>query len=61
MSYQRYQVTLMFGGDDCPQLPDRDFVVQSQGIEGAVKVAIYDAMDLGYKRAWVIGHSVELL
>lgn len=61
MKYTKYQVTLMFGGDDCPRLPDKSFVVSSQTPEGAVNLATYDAMGLGYKRVWVIGHKVEVL
>lgn len=61
MNYYKFQVTLMFGGDGCPQLPDRSFVVQAQGVEGAFNIAVYDAIDLGYKRSWVIGHHVEML
>ena len=61
MIYKKYQVTLLFGGEDCPQLPDRDFVVVAQGIESAVVVATYDAINLGYKRHWVVGFHVEIL
>jgi hypothetical protein len=61
MTYYKFQVTLIFGGDDCPALPDRKFVVSAQGVESAVVVATWDAVDLGYKRQWVIGFHVEKL
>lgn len=59
--WRKFQVTLFFGGDDCPDMPDKIFTVQAQGLEGAVNIAIYDAMNMGYKREWVEGHHVELL
>lgn len=61
MKYSTYEVRLMFGGDDCPQLPDKTFIVKSQTPDGAVNLATYDAMSMGYKRSWVVGHEVVVL
>lgn len=61
MSYAKYQVTLTFGGEHCPMLPSRSFVVQATGIDSARAIAIYDAVALGYKESWVVGYSVEVL
>lgn len=59
--WRKFQVTLFFGGDDCPNMPDQIFTVQAQGVTGAINIATYDAMNKGYKREWIEGHHVELL
>ena len=59
--WRKFQVTLFFGGDDCPNIPDKIFTVTAKTYDGAINNAIYDAMALGYKRAWVEGNHVEVL
>ena len=59
--YHKFEVTLIFGGEFCPMLPSKKFVVNAISPEGAVNVATYDAMNQGYKRGWIVGHEVELL
>lgn len=59
--YRRYKVTLFFGGDECPQLPPKDFLVSASDPSKAINVALYDAINTGYKRAWVVSHIVEIL
>lgn len=61
MPTQQFQITLIFGGEFCPQLPAKKFVVNAEDAEKAINVAIYDAMNQGYKRGWVVEHQVELL
>lgn len=61
LKFRRYNVTITFGGDDCPQLPAKAFTVYAIGVESAKTVALSDARNLGYKSGWVIGYEVELL
>lgn len=61
MAYQKYQVTLKFGGEFCPMLPERSFVVNAINAEVAQRVAVNDAIAMGYKRGWVVGYDVEVL
>lgn len=61
LKFRRYSVTIVFGGDDCPQLPAKIFTVYAIGVESAKTVALSDARNLGYKSSWVVGYEVELL
>ena len=61
MSYLKFQVTLVFGGEFCPMLPSRSFVVNATDGDNAIKVAISDATAMGYKRGWIVEQIVEVL
>lgn len=61
MPCYKFQVTLVFGGEFCPMLPSKSFIVSAQDADKAINVAIYDAMAMGYKRGWVVEHIVEIL
>lgn len=61
MSYLRFSVTLVFGGEFCPMLPAKKFVVSAVDAETAIKVAVHDAVNQGYKRGWVVEQQVEVL
>ena len=60
-SWKRFQVTLVFGGEFCPMLPEKAFTVSARDPEDAIKVATWDAIAAGYKRGWIVEHQVELL
>lgn len=57
----KFAVTLTFGGEFCPMLPAKTFVVYAINADVAIRVATYDAMNQGYKSGWVVGHNVEVL
>ncbi|MNF29804.1 hypothetical protein D3C85_1510170 [compost metagenome] len=61
MAYIKFNVTLKFGGEDCPLLPAKSFLVDAVNAEVAVRVATNDAVAKGYKRGWVVEHEVEVL
>jgi hypothetical protein len=61
MAYFKFSVTLIFGGEFCPMLPRKRFVVDATDGENAIQVATSDAIAMGYKRGWIVGHTVEVL
>ncbi|MNQ84820.1 hypothetical protein D3C85_999600 [compost metagenome] len=61
MSYYRFDVTLIFGGEFCPMLPRKTFRVSAENADKAIQVAIHDAVAQGYKRGWVVEQQVEVL
>lgn len=61
MAYHQFDVTLIFGGEFCPMLPEKKFRVSAEDAKKAINVAIYDALNQGYKRGWIVGHQVEVL
>jgi hypothetical protein len=61
VSYHQFDVTLVFGGEYCPMLPAKKFRVSAENAEKAIKVAFWDAIAQGYKRGWVVSHTVEIL
>lgn len=61
MANKKFSITLVFGGEFCPMLPPKTFLVYAEDVERAINVATYDAMNQGYKRGWVVEHQVEVL
>jgi hypothetical protein len=57
MKHRQYKVTVKF----IAPYVERSFVVYATDAENAVRVANFDAMNLGFNGAWITGHIVEVL
>jgi hypothetical protein len=57
MKHRQYKVVVKF----TPPYVQRSFVVYATDDENAIRVANFDAMNLGFNGAWITGHTVEVL